>query len=38
VTVLDLPALDKLDLRWNRVPDDHPMIGELRERGCLVHA
>ncbi len=32
----DLPALEKLDLRWNRFADSARACERLRERGCVV--
>jgi hypothetical protein len=34
----DLPALEKLDLRWNRFLDPPPAAERLRKRGCVVLA
>jgi hypothetical protein len=31
----DLPALEKLNLRWNRILDLPPPAAQLRERGCV---
>jgi hypothetical protein len=34
--VLDLPELEKLDLRWNDLAPRPAVIAELRQRGCFV--
>jgi hypothetical protein len=34
----DLPALEKLDLRWNGFHDPPPAAERLRARGCVVLA
>jgi len=36
VCELALPALDKLDLRWNRDLAEPAWLGELAGRGCVV--
>ena len=33
---VELPALEKLDLRWNDCPRDSPLTTELERRGCVV--
>jgi hypothetical protein len=33
----EAPLLDKLDLRWNPLRGDLPVIKRLEARGCLVH-
>ncbi|MBB0245429.1 hypothetical protein FNQ90_15300 [Streptomyces alkaliphilus] len=35
-TVLDLPALEKLDLRWNPFDPPPDLVAELERRGCAV--
>ncbi|SFK86490.1 hypothetical protein [Streptomyces pini] len=32
----ELPALEKLDLRWNGTVVDPGLVGELERRGCVV--
>ena len=32
----ELPALQRLDLRWNGFLDPPPVVERLRERGCVV--
>ena len=35
--IADLPALEKLDLRWAPLPPAPPWVAALRARGCLVY-
>ena len=32
----ELPALERLDLRWNRLADSDPVAAALAARGCRV--
>jgi len=35
-TLADLPALEKLDLRWNGFYEPPPVAEPLRAQGCVV--
>jgi hypothetical protein len=35
--VLNLPKLEKIDLRWNRIEEKSAQMQALEARGCLVY-
>jgi hypothetical protein len=37
LAIADLPALEKLDLRWVSLPPAPPWVEALRARGCVVY-